>query len=66
MLYTASYDQSIRSWDIEELKSRIIERKIMLFEDMRSRKFEVYLKCFPRKKKKKKGKKKKGKGKKKK
>jgi hypothetical protein len=33
----------------------------MFFEDIRSRKFEVYLKCFPRKKKKKKGKKKKGK-----
>ena len=32
----------------------------MLFEDMRSRKFEVYLKFFPRKKKKRKGKKKKG------
>ena len=41
----------------------------MFFDDIRSRKFEVYLKCFPRKKKKKKkGKKGKkgGKGKKKK
>jgi len=35
------------------MKSRILERKIMFFDDIRSRKFEVYLKCFPRKKKKK-------------
>jgi hypothetical protein len=40
------------------MKSRILERKIMLFEDIRSKKFEVYLKCFPRKKKKKSRKKK--------
>ena len=58
MLYSASYDMSIRSWDIEEIKSRILERKIMTFEDVRSRKLEVYLKCLPRKKKKKKDKKK--------
>ena len=40
------------------MKSRIYEKKVMFFEDIRSKKLEVFLKFFPRKKKKKKGKKK--------
>ena len=54
MLYSASYDQTIRSWDISEMISRIYEKKVMLFEDIRSRKWEAYLKMMPRKKKRKK------------
>jgi len=54
MLYSASFDQTIRSWDIQEMKSRIYEKKVMFFEDIRSKKWEAYLKVLPRKKKKKK------------
>ncbi len=57
MLYSASFDQTIRSWDLQEMKSRIYEKSLMFFEDIRSRKIEAYLKIMPKKKKKKKGKK---------
>jgi len=36
------------------MKSRIYEKKVMFFEDIRSKKWEAYLKILPRKKKKKK------------
>lgn len=36
------------------MKSRIYEKKVMFFEDIRSKKWEAYLKVLPRKKKKKK------------
>lgn len=42
---------------MQEMKSRIYEKSLMFFEDIRSRKQEAYLKIMPKKKKKKKGKK---------
>lgn len=59
LLYSASFDKKILCWNLQEIESRILERKIMVAEDCRSKKLEVYLKVLPRKKKKKRGKKKK-------
>ena len=59
MLYSGSYDHSIRSWDLKEMSSRIWERVRMFREDIWSRKYEAYYKKLYSKKKKKKGKKKK-------
>lgn len=42
MLYSGSYDHSIRSWDIKEMLQRIVERNAMSFEDVESKKYEVY------------------------
>jgi len=42
MLFSGSYDHSIRSWDIEEMIQRINERNCMLYEDVESKKYEVY------------------------
>jgi WD40 repeat protein len=42
MLYSGSYDHSIRSWDIKEMMQRIVERNSMSFEDVESKKYEVY------------------------
>ena len=56
LLYSGSYDHSIRSWDLNEMESRISEKFNLLDEDVLSRKLEFFLK-FMAKKKKKKGKK---------
>ena len=42
MLYSGSYDHSIRSWDTKEMMQRIVERNSMAFEDVESKKYEVY------------------------
>jgi F-box and WD-40 domain protein 1/11/F-box/WD-40 domain protein 7 len=34
MLYSGSYDHSIRSWDVKEMMQRISERNSMSFEDV--------------------------------
>lgn len=39
MLYSGSYDHSIRSWDLREMAQRIIERECMCFEDIESKKY---------------------------
>lgn len=42
MLYSGSFDHLIRSWDIREMIQRISERNLMSFEDIESKKYEVY------------------------
>jgi F-box and WD-40 domain protein 1/11/F-box/WD-40 domain protein 7 len=42
MVYSGSYDHSIRSWDLKEMMQRIYERECMEFEDIESKKYEVY------------------------
>ena len=42
MLYSGSFDHSIRSWDLKEMIQRISERDCMSFEDIESKKYEVY------------------------
>lgn len=34
MLYSGSFDHSIRSWDVREMMQRIAERNLMGFEDL--------------------------------
>ncbi|CAD8059262.1 unnamed protein product [Paramecium sonneborni] len=51
LLYSGSYDHLIRSWDLEEMYQRIRERAIMEKEDLNSRRYDVYLKSLPKKKK---------------
>ena len=59
MLYSGSYDHSIRSWDLIEMKDRIRERARMLKEDLWSKKYDAYYtKLYGKKKKKKPAKKK--------
>ena len=53
MLFSGSYDHSIRSWDIEEMIQRISERNCMLYEDVESKKYEVYYNVVFKNKKKK-------------
>lgn len=57
MLYTGSYDHTIRSWDIKEMKNRIRERIYMTKEDLWSKKFNAFYQKLWGKKKKKKAKK---------
>ena len=53
MLYSGSFDHSIRSWDINEMKNRIRERSFMTGEDLWSLKFnKFYDKLYGKKKKK--------------
>lgn len=59
MLYSGSFDHSIRSWDIKEMVQRISEREGMEFEDIESKKYEVYYGVVFKNKKKKLAKKKK-------
>ena len=59
MLYSGSYDHTIRSWDLLEMYSRIRERAVMFKEDILSKKYDVvYSKLHSKKKKKKAAKKK--------
>jgi hypothetical protein len=60
MLYSGSFDHSIRSWDLTEMHSRIRERLKMCREDLWSHKYEAWYNTMYKKKKKKakKGKKK--------
>jgi len=64
MVYSGSYDHSIRSWDLEEMNRRIEEKSLMKQEEILSRKIEVYFATLNSKKKGKKKGKKGGKGKK--
>ena len=62
MLYSGSFDHSIRSWDLAEMLNRIRERNYMAKEDLWSKKYNAwYHRLYSKKKKKKakKGKKKK-------
>jgi hypothetical protein len=59
ILYTGSYDHFILSWDIKEMMHRIRERNLMSWEDLQSKKFEVYYAIAFKNKKKKVAKKKK-------
>ena len=60
MLYSGSYDHSIRSWDLQDMHKRILERSLMIREDIETRRIETYSRLMSKKK----GKKaKKGKGK---
>ena len=40
-LYTGSFDHTIKYWDIKEIRQRVIEREMMIKEDIRSRKVEL-------------------------
>ena len=57
MLYSGSYDHSIRSWDLLEMYKRIQERAFMIREDIETRRIETYFRLLGAKKKGKKGKK---------
>lgn len=59
-LYSGSYDHYIFAWDLVEIEKRIIEWDMMVYEDIRSRKLEVFERTLYGKKKKKKKKGKKG------
>lgn len=52
MLYSASCDCSIRSWDLKQIYRQQKERTLMEREDMESRKWETYTKHRGKKKKK--------------
>ena len=52
VLYSGSFDHSIRSWDLKEMENRIRERAIMFREDIWSRKYECWYKVMFKKKKK--------------
>ena len=41
MLYTGSFDHSIRSWDLKEMHNRIRERAIMYREDLNVIEFKI-------------------------
>ena len=43
MLYSGSFDHSIRSWDLQEMSKRIVDRNIMLKEELFSMKLEALL-----------------------
>jgi len=58
-LFSGSYDHYIICWDLYDLEKRINERELMRFEDILSRKIEVYERALGAKKKTKKGKSKK-------
>ena len=58
-LYSGSFDHLIRYWNLDEMKQRILDRKLMAHEDIESKKYEVYYKLMFKKKGKKGGKKKK-------
>jgi len=63
-LYSGSYDNFIIIWDVPEIEHRIYEKQMMKDEDLRSRKYETYMRFIEAKRgKRKKGKKGKGKGK---
>lgn len=57
MLYSGSFDHSIRSWNLHEMENRIREREHMGREELWSRKYDAWYKVFYKKKKKGKGKK---------
>jgi len=46
MLYSGSFDHSIRSWNLKEMESRIRERAFMFKEDIWSRKYDAWYKVF--------------------
>ena len=56
MLYTGSYDHSIRSWDLGEMYKRIQERAYMIKEEIETKRIETYFRLMSTKKKGKKGK----------
>ena len=57
MLYSGSFDHSIRSWDLNEMKNRIRERSFMSSEDLWSLKYNTFYDKLYKKKKKKSSKK---------
>ena len=57
MVFSGSNDHTIRSWDLNEMENRIWERRMMIREDIISRKFEAYNAVLEKKKKRRKGKK---------
>ena len=62
-IYSGSYDCTVRSWDIDDIKGRIAIRERLKLEEDYSNKAEVYKSYLDNKKKKKKGKKSSGKSK---
>ena len=50
MLYTGSYDHSIRNWDLSEMYKRIQERAFMIREDIETRRIETYFRLMSKKK----------------
>lgn len=64
MLCSGSYDHTIRTWDLCEMKQRIGEKGLMMQEDIGAWKLETYNRLMKTKKKKKKAKGKNKKGKK--
>ena len=42
ILYSGSFDHSIRSWDLQEMMRRTVDRNMMLKEELWSRKLEAY------------------------
>lgn len=63
MIYSSSFDNSIKSWDIEEIEIRLEEMALMFQEDILSRKVFMFSAGKKKKGKKKRGKKKKKKAK---
>lgn len=49
-LYSGSFDHFIRYWNLDEMKMRILDRKMMSREDILSKKYEVYYKIMFKKK----------------
>ncbi len=49
MLITASFDHYIVTWDYEAMEKRIHEKQLMREEDIKSRKYEVYLRALDEK-----------------
>lgn len=56
-MYSGGFDQCVLVWDLEEMKKRIGERKVMTKEDIESRKIETFFRALNNTKKGKKNKK---------
>ena len=45
-VYSASFDNTIRFWKIDEMFDRILDRKMMAREELMSKKMEAYYKVL--------------------